>query len=664
MKARSFARNASSLVISAMVVLSVAGCLDRNLKPVTPCVSQGFVTSIEQQGVDKVDLLFMVDDSGSMRPEQQILATNFPRMIQILVTGDRMLNDVAGHPETMTDNFPPVKDLHLGVVTCDMGTAGYAIPGCNHQPYGDDGVLRTAGDTSTSGCMASYPHFLSYPNGSESPTAFAMDFACVAKVGTSGCGFEQQLESPLKALTPATSPIRFFNNTTGHGDDPATNNGFLRSDSIVAIVVITDEESSDVQNPNIFNPADPGVMQAMANGVSLNIIGHFPPTDSYLYPTDRYVNGFQALRPNNPDLVIFAGITGIPLDLVPSSGGENYDAILADPRMQYAISATDNSKMKPACSVTFNEPGGAMDMRSADPERRLVQVAKGFGSNGTIQSICQTDFSPALDVIVSKIADKLSNVCLPRALNPDSVGQVGCDVVEILPTAGNNPNMAPTRCQDIPGCSGGDSPNCPVEVTPLRTENGQEYCTVKQLPVMRSYDSHNNVTGVVAVGSGWYYDDFSNDTKTRCTANATPQRIAFTDNARPPTGSTVSLECLQRVETPTTSATQQVTVGIGTFCNPGNDSDQDHNPATPAVNMGCETGTSNSMSPATVFVPSANNPNYCDTAQHQCRLFCAPATRTCQLPCENSSDCPSSFVCDTSNKGSVAWGVCVNPICT
>ena len=46
---------ASSVLLTSG--LATMGCLDRELRPLVPCVSQGFVESVAQNAVDKVDLL-------------------------------------------------------------------------------------------------------------------------------------------------------------------------------------------------------------------------------------------------------------------------------------------------------------------------------------------------------------------------------------------------------------------------------------------------------------------------------------------------------------------------------------------------------------------------------------------------------------------------------
>lgn len=597
MKVRNLGAGLFAGVLLATAGLATSGCLDRDLRPLTPCVSQGFVANIEQGGVDKVDVLFMIDDSGSMSQEQQSIADQMPRLARILATGDRDLDGM--------QDFTPVKNLHLGVVTSDMGVAGFmGIPTCGPGStaggamFGDDGILRTQGHTATTGCMATYPPVLEFlpadhPDLETDAAQFGADFGCLAQTGTSGCGFEQQLESPLKALTPSTNTaIQFFGPTLGHGD--RENAGFLRDDSVVAIVLVTDEEdcSVDASKVDVFNQAS----SVYTGDLNLRCFNY----PDVAYPVQRYIDGFRALRPGRENLVVFAAITGVPQTLVADPNDIDYAAILADPNMVEAV-RTDGSmaghQLRPSCTA----PAGRGE---AFPPRRIVEVAAGLAPNSIVQSICQTDFGPALDAIISKIADALSRVCLPRQLNPDSSGLVGCNVLEKLPAAGSG-SSTPSDCASIIG----------VEATPVRIESdGRNVCRVTQLAVQNH---------VVADGEGWYYDDFSDDVLSKCTSYASPQRIAFTAQAVPLTGVEVNLECLQRVQSQGSGGVTGA-LDVGTFCDPD----------------GADICTGSTIT----------------------GLFCERSTRTCQIHCESDEACPVSFRCQT-NTTDAAQSFCVNPIC-
>jgi hypothetical protein len=371
--------------------------------------------------IRNVDLLFVVDNSGSMSEEQASLAREFPKLVRALASGDR---DADGK-----EDFPPVEDLHLGVVSSDMGLPGIpGIPGCDG--LGGNGILNRVPDPMLADCETEYPKFLGYAAGNDDPDAIARDFACLASLGTAGCGFEQQLEAGLKALWPADDPsIGFLGDGMGAGKTGhagAENGDFLRPDkgpdiSIVAIVVVTDEEDCSSHDLTHFTPAlflDPNdPADAMLLAQDLNLRCYHNPAN--LHPVSRYVNGYRALRKGLEQLVVFAAIAGVPPDLVNAealaqvdfgNGTERdafYAGVLADPRM---AEVPDPSKppgegaLTPSCDVA--------DRGLAYPPRRITQVAEAFGENGIVQSICQKDFGPAVDVIVGAIGRTVANACV------------------------------------------------------------------------------------------------------------------------------------------------------------------------------------------------------------------------------------------------------------
>lgn len=384
-----------------------------------------------------LDLLFVVDNSGSMREEQAALREQFPRLIRSLTSGETANGQA----------FPPVKDLHLGVVSSDMGLVGIAnnFPGCNtsrHVNGGDDGRLLHPANTGP-GCASAYPQWLSFAEGQDSSAKVATDFGCIANLGTMGCGFEQQLESGLKALWPKNyvdlngmafppdrNPILFLSTTPegrfGRGDQPPQNDGnggFLRSDpetggSYVAIILVTDEEDCSSRDTSHFISTNDPNNPLSRQGINLRCFYN----KQNLYNVDRYVKGYQGLRPGKPQLVMFGAIVGVPVDLVSDEARMNvqwddqasrdayYDAILNDSRMR---EVTENEEVpalanvKPSCSR--EDLSGAR--ATAYPPRRIVEVAKGIGANAVVQSICQDDFSGSMGAIAEMIGSRLAVNC-------------------------------------------------------------------------------------------------------------------------------------------------------------------------------------------------------------------------------------------------------------
>jgi hypothetical protein len=352
----------------------------------------------------KLDLLFIVDNSSSMKEEQVALRREFPRMIRKLVSGDHNGDGKVEHE--------PVTDLHIAVVSSNMG-ADSRVRGC--EGLGDDGLFQHAGNLAhdaSLACQDSYPSFLAYKSGKPALDSVTRDFGCIAALGTAGCGFEQHLESGLKALWPAARPdITFFGSgatpTTGHGD--RENAGFLRASSAatLGVVVIADEDDCSSADRGIFAPDTDADSGSPYYEQPLNLRCYY--NHDKAFPLERYMFGFQHLGSRR---VVFAGIVGVPVDLVDAAARSPlesadaakrdayYDNILSDPRMrerldgQSGLRAGMPSELVPTCTSSLGR---------AYPARRFVELAKRFGADSLIQSICADSFGSPIDQIVERI---------------------------------------------------------------------------------------------------------------------------------------------------------------------------------------------------------------------------------------------------------------------
>ncbi len=560
-------------LLAIFAVYFLLSCTRRDLRALTPCTVSGVVENIQVNTVDKIDLLVVIDDSGSMDVEQSSLGAGLPRLIRALTSGDLDQDSV--------QDFPPASDIHVAVVTTDMGTGGVfsaSGSGCETQPdLGEDAIFQTTPGSNAPGtCASSFPSVLNFDGSVDDPDTFASEVECLVRRGTEGCGLEHQLEVALKAMTPSTSSLRFRgasqSSVTGHGD--TLNDGFLREDALLVTLVVSDEEDCSVQTSemNLFHPEQDNT--EYPGPINLRCIDY----PDALHPVERYVDGYLELK-QNPDLFVFAAIVGVPTDLVADTSNINFDAILADSRMEAKPDALNPEIPATSCDVS--------GVGKAYPPRRIVQVAQSLeeekGSNGIIQSICQSNYNGALDAIVEKIGSVLGGACLPRALSRNESGLVNCDVIETLPSG--------TSCSSLSG-------RALVSTKKVNGEN-RELCRVSQQPVLG---------GAAPTDAGWFYDDFTTDTDSRCGTEG--QRIAYVDGASPITGTSVRLECLQPV--------QSDAVGIGTPCTPGGG--------------------------------SSSNP--CSNVD----LTCDSISNTCQQTCTSDADCDSGFRCSTNN-------YCVNPTC-
>jgi hypothetical protein len=159
-----------------------------------------------------MDILFVVDDSGSMAEEQSNLAANFPMFADVLA------------------NYTNAEGQHIDfrvAVTTTGRTITYTIQsGPISLPtteQGDNGAFRE-------GCGVSRRWL--EPTDSNLNSALS----CRAGVGTSGPGYEMPLLMSKWALSERV------------GD--GTNAGFLRDDALLGIVYLTDEDDSSTTQDN------------------------------------------------------------------------------------------------------------------------------------------------------------------------------------------------------------------------------------------------------------------------------------------------------------------------------------------------------------------------------------------------------------------------------
>ncbi|MBX3249663.1 MAG: hypothetical protein KF901_20975 [Myxococcales bacterium] len=353
--------------------------------------SQAFVGSACQGGdccrraTSQLDLLFVVDNSNSMAEEQAALAEQIPRVVRAFVTGDLNADGV--------QDVPAVASLQVAIVTTDMGTGGFVVPTCHDSNFGDDGLFQTTAPAAD-GCALTYDPIQTFEGGDD-PEAFVDAVSCLARRGTNGCGFEQQLESPLKALTPSTSATRFHANTFGHGD--GANAGFLRPDAVLAVVMLTDEDDCSVMDPNLFDTTGtvfPG---------DLNLRCFLHP--EAVHPTERFVQGILDAK-GDPARIVFAPIAGIPVDLE----GESVATMLADPRLVERVSAEQPTRLEFSC----DRPGHGGVRQAAFPPRRILEAAAGLQAAGAAAiptSICQDDLTGTVGRVLERVAARVAGTC-------------------------------------------------------------------------------------------------------------------------------------------------------------------------------------------------------------------------------------------------------------
>lgn len=413
---------------------------------------------------EQIDLLFVIDNSGTMAEEQLNLAQNFPLLIQKLED----LRDSA-------DN-PVAADVNIMVTTSDFGN-----PSCD--PYKEaepekgkpvytpctDRLDRftwntmpptVAEDACTQVCTTGArpdDQFINFtPTGSNVQGGTPADaLSCLGPQGIDGCGYEAPLENMLQGLFSGAC-WNDPDSCSGDAEWGQFDKPFLRPDATLGIVIVTDEadcsvkEFSIMTDPNFqeVDPDDGARKQSSAicwnagvacdgpdaNGVYTNCRA---TDDGNMQPISRYTNYLiDEIRERQNKEVIMLGILGVPLvtahseepPFQPTAGGV-FDLVYRDwidgafPAGDIlpgdAAEGVDAEKQEwafgigPGCT---GEDGMGGFTGQAVPPVRIKEVCEALDyedANGDlnirccIESICDTDFSAAINCLTGIISESI-----------------------------------------------------------------------------------------------------------------------------------------------------------------------------------------------------------------------------------------------------------------
>ena len=407
-----------------LALLVTTGCFERRTAPITPRLGNVQSVRIALGGYRNVDLVLVVDDSGSMSEEQDILEQRIGDLVRDLTSPADADGD--GQPD-----WSAVERLRIAIVTTDMGTSD-APPPINVgvcAGRGDDGQYQSSG----AGAGAEAGLQVYDVARSDEPGAYSARIGCIVdSLGTSGCGIEQQLEAAARAVERG-------------GEIPG---GFPADDAILAVLVLTDEEDCSLAAPNEFYSefARTERINVLCQDAALGLHGASP---AWLTSLDTLAARMSAGRDERS--FVFAAITGLPIAL----SGRTAAEILADPDMEYG------EMYDPSRRSLVPTPACTSENGDAAPARRIVELGSRF-PRSVLHSICADDFGPAIRELAAAIAQNLGSVCLTRRI-PLIGDRVECDVRVTLP----------------PG-EGCDEARGQREVE--RDEEGRAVCQITQVP--------------------------------------------------------------------------------------------------------------------------------------------------------------------------------------
>jgi len=424
-------------VLFPLVSVALTACLEHPIAQVELCkVENPEVPILIDDGGD-VDILFVIDNSGSMVEEQARLARNFEAFA-------RRLDEMGAH-------------YRIGVTTTDSGN-----PRCEAAattPEGGDLVLRSCLDRLGEGAfqfndidaafactdvcgltgadlaitptstdldpeLRARPWIENIDGETNLPegVAVADAFACFGPQGINGCGHEQPLESMYLALKKALAQDE------GHY-------GFMRDDALLSVVLVTDEADCSFEpafrdifiddktfweDPNGLVPTSatcwnagvacsgPGPVYAGCEPENFSLDGEpgAADADAVLRPISRYVDLLAGIRADKQRIdpsheVLVSLIAGVP------QGYEDGTAEIAYAEAAAGSEQDLNFGIAPGCVNTSDGSGS-----TAVPPVRERAVAEAFaGDQRNLYSICQDDYSPALEGIARQIEKALPPAC-------------------------------------------------------------------------------------------------------------------------------------------------------------------------------------------------------------------------------------------------------------
>lgn len=321
------------------------------------------IEKLPPSGEGGVDILFVVDNSSGMAEEQAVLTNSFGAFITAL--------------ESAAGGTLP--NVHIGVISTDMGVGPNNVLGCTSS--GDHGALQSI---PRGECTAPADAYISDfadtmdTRATNYAGGLADTFACIAELGTDGCGFEQPLEAVRRAL-----------NGTIPGND-----GFLRNGSALAVIILTDEDDCSTSDTGMFDPSQDDILDPLGPfssyrcfdfGVICNpdepripgtkngcISREFSP---YMYGVQEYVTFLKSIKPENQLVVATIHGPNTPVSVQLDNG----DLLL-----------------QPSC-VSANG--------QADPGIRLATFTSQFPNN-QVGTVCG-GIAAALDQIALDIATAL-----------------------------------------------------------------------------------------------------------------------------------------------------------------------------------------------------------------------------------------------------------------
>lgn len=432
----------------AAACLALVACNDHPLKEVELSRTSEKVLEVDIAPLRNVDILFVLDNSGSMAAEQANLAANLAPMIELLEREDvaadyRIAVTTTDVADGACSSTGP-EDGHFVATSCRARLEQFVtLPG-----------FEPAEDARHSACTSLCPEALADLRTLPTPTvADAREvsrpwienilgstnlpegvstqeaFACMGPQGVDGCGVEAPLRAMQRALTraDATSEDEY---------------GFLRDDAILLVVLVTDE--ADCSSPGRFPQGlledgssagcwSAGVRCTQLPGgtldcVSANLDAHgneVAADDALLRPVEEYVAFLEAIEAGKRER------TGVE-DL------EVMVSVVAGVPTGFPQTPVMYARQTPFAEEFGIDAGCVSAVGDAVPPVRLLELAEAFGpETGTnVSSVCAQSYQPALLSVAQRLIERFEPVCVDECLTDEGAD---CVFTQAIPERGEQP---------------------------------------------------------------------------------------------------------------------------------------------------------------------------------------------------------------------------------
>jgi len=369
-----------------------------------------------------IDILFMIDDSSAMRLAQDNLRASFPTFLTRLMSP------------------PGLPNIHLAVVSQDMGAGDGSISGCN-ATGGKKGIFQYTGGIIPPAVTPCATHlnagatFIANVGGVANYTGeMAEVFSCIAALGETGCGFEHQFAAILRAL-----------GADGAGAAPAEDQGFLRPDAYLMVVMLTNEDDCSAdqgiplfdvsQNTNLLSQLGPPA-NFRCNEFGHTCDGASPQRQAPGNDVATTVTYNSCASNDSNGYLLSPSDVASRLKVLKADPSQVMVASIQAPTTPYTVHWRNPSTADTSCGVAscpwpeISHSCTAADGSFGDPGVRTAEFVEQFGANGLLLPICSDNLAPSLDRIAQMINDRLGPPCLQGTIadEPGKPGTPDCDV--------------------------------------------------------------------------------------------------------------------------------------------------------------------------------------------------------------------------------------------